>query len=144
MMIVMELFATDQDAEGNDVGGCIGAVIVAITPIVTDTVDDAGRCYWNPDHLHGPYGNTDHAKQDEVDHEQDDHAQPAVLGVQIALDPVAWRAMTVFRHGFHVFRFGTVQLGAFPEDFLDAARNRAMRIFFRIALGVMLAVNRSP
>ncbi|MNT25486.1 hypothetical protein D3C72_1610050 [compost metagenome] len=52
--------------------------------------------------------------------------------------------MAILGHGFHVLRFSAVQLGAFPEHFLDAARHGAVRIFFRIALGMVLAVDGGP
>src|SRR5471032_2642661 len=144
MVIVVQFLAANQDAERNNVGCRIRAIVVAVAPIVADTVDDAGRRHRYPHHLHGPHGDADGAEQDHVQDQQSDHALPAVFGVQIAFDPVRWRAVAVLFHRFHVLGFSAIQLGALPEHFLDAAGDRAMWIFLGVAFGVVLAMDRRP
>jgi hypothetical protein len=52
--------------------------------------------------------------------------------------------MAIFFHGFHVFAFCTVQLGAFEQDFFDTACHRAMRIFFSFTFSMVFAMYRRP
>jgi hypothetical protein len=43
-----------------------------------------------------------------------------------------------------ILGFVAVELGAFPENFFDAASLRAMRVLGRLDLGVVLAMDRHP
>ena len=61
-MVVMQLFAADEDSPGHDIGGSIVAFEIAVAQIVTNTVNNACGKEWNPDHLHGENGNTDQTK----------------------------------------------------------------------------------
>ena len=144
MVVVMQLFAADDDADRQDVGRRIFAIVVAIAPVVTDAVDDAGRRHGNPCHLHCPDRQAEHTEQRDVDDQHQRHAQSRVLRVHIALEPVIRRTVAVFLDGLAVLRFGAVQFGAFEHHFLDAARDRAVRVFDGLALGVVLAVDRGP
>ena len=58
----MEIRSTNQNSPRNDIGRGVIAFVIAIAPVVTDTIDDAGSCYWNPQHLHCPHGHTNHAE----------------------------------------------------------------------------------
>src|SRR3954471_7581243 len=53
MVVVVQFFAADEDSERRDVAARIGGrhVPAAITPEMTNAVDDAGGPEWNPDDL---------------------------------------------------------------------------------------------
>jgi hypothetical protein len=93
--------------------GRIVAVVVAVAPVVAQAVDDAGRGDRDPQHLHGPDRDAGHAEQRDVQRQQRRHAQPAVLRVQVVLDPVVRAAVAVLVQGFLVLGFGAIQLRAF-------------------------------
>ena len=102
MMVIVQLFAADQDAPRKNVGRCVGAIVVTVAPVVADAVDHAGSHDRDPHHLHGPDGQADDAEQRDVNDQLQHHALPAETGVQVAFDPVGRRAMAVFFHGFQV------------------------------------------
>src|SRR6187549_1858903 len=98
---------------------------------MTDAIDDAGRGNRNPHHLYRPDRHAERAEQHGID---DQHQTTTLQGkarIEIALDPVLWRAMTKFFQGLEIFRLGSIELGALPENFLESARLRAVRIFLR-------------
>ncbi len=143
-MIVVQFLAADQDAPRRYVRAGVGSVVIAIAPVVTDAVDDAGREERDPDHLHRPDRQSSRAEQHQVDDHHQADALPCVFRVDIPLYPVVRGAVTVAGDRFRVLRLGLIQLGAGPQNRLDAARLRAVRILDRLALGVMLAVDRDP
>src|SRR3546814_3418635 len=59
---------------------------------VTQAVDDACRPEWDPGHLYGPYSHPNDAEKGKVEHQHDHHAQQAVPGVHVALEPVVGRS----------------------------------------------------
>ena len=77
-------------------------------------------------------------------HHHDADAENRVARVDVALHPVVRRAVTELAHRFFVLRFGAIEFRAFEQHLPDAARLRAVRIFFGFALRVVLAVNRGP
>ena len=111
---------------------------------MANAIDDAGGSHRNPDHLHSPHSQTGSAEQCQVDDHHHAHSLPAVAGVEIALNPVAGRAMAKLGHGFLVFAFCTIEFCALPENFFDAVRLWAVRVFDGFALGVVFAVDRHP
>jgi hypothetical protein len=111
---------------------------------VRKTVDHTSCPERNPHHLHGPDGQTDNAEQRDVQHHHQAHAEDRVLGVDVAFHPVVRRAVTELAHRFFILGFGTVQFRAFEQHLPDAARLRTVRIFFGLALGVVLTMDRGP
>src|SRR5437868_3931028 len=102
-MIVVQLFATNPYTPWNQVGCSITAVVVAVTPEMTETVDDTGGPEWNPRHLDAPDQQTwQNPEQAHVDNQHDGHTELLAAAINIALEPVVWRAMTVAVHGFLV------------------------------------------
>ena len=76
MVVVVQLFAGDEDADGRNVAACVFDVVVAVAECVSDAVDDSGGPEGDPDHLHGPYERSDEeAKEPEVDGEHEDNAE---------------------------------------------------------------------
>jgi hypothetical protein len=67
---------------------------------------------------------------------------PGVAAVDVALDPVVGCANAVFGQGFGVGSFSLVQLDASEQQSLQAAGLRTVRVFFGLALGMVLAVHR--
>jgi hypothetical protein len=63
---------------------------------MTDPVDHARGKQRNPKHLHCPHRDAGKPKQYKVEHEQGTDADPVVLRVNMALDPIVRRATTVF------------------------------------------------
>ena len=144
VVVVVQLFAADDQAPGRDVAAGVGRLEVAVAPVVADAVDDAGRGDRDPEHLDRPDRQAERAEQRQVDHQHQAHALPAVARVEVALEPVVRRAVAVALHRFLVLRFGAIELGAAPQHFVDALDLRAVRVFFGFALGVVLAVDRHP
>ena len=143
MVVVMQFLTADQNAPGNDIGTGVGGLEVAVAPVVTDAVDDAGSQERDPQHLHGKHGDTDRAEQDHVGDQHDGNA-PAVMAVNIALEPVIGRTVTVAIQCFLVAAFLAVQFGALQQNLADAVNLRAVRIINRFAFGVMFAVDGCP
>ncbi len=144
VVVVVQLFAADDDAPRHDVARRVGGFEVAVAPPVADAVDDAGGGDRDPQHLDGPDGGADGTEQRQVDDHHQRDALPLEAAVQVALDPVVRRAVAELGDGFHVLRFGAVHLAAGQQHGLDAARDGAVRIIDRLALGVVLAVNGGP
>src|SRR3982750_3781462 len=65
-------------------------------------------------------------------------------GVNVAFKPVVRRALTEALQRFFVAAFHLVEVSAFPHYFLNAKNLRAMRIFFRFATRMMLAMDGRP
>ncbi len=63
VMVVVQLFAADQDAPGHQVGGGVAALEVAIADGMAQAVDHAGGPERNPHHLDRPDGDADSAEQ---------------------------------------------------------------------------------
>src|SRR5207253_2567422 len=109
VVIVMELLAADDDAPRHDVLRRVLASEIAIAPIVTDTVDDAGGRHGNPHHLNGPNRHADRYEVHEYDREHEAHALPRVARIDIALHPIVPRAVTVSLERIQVRRFLALQ-----------------------------------
>src|SRR5690606_16151128 len=54
VMVIVQLFAADHDTPWEYVGAGIRAVVVAIAPVVANTVDHTSRPERDPGHLHCP------------------------------------------------------------------------------------------
>src|SRR6202521_1458247 len=117
---------------------------MAITPVVTDAIHDAGRRNRDPHHLYGPDRQADRPKQRDVDNQHQTDTVPGKARIDVALDPVLGRTATIPFERFEILRLVAVKLGAFPEDLLDATRLRAVRIFVGFNLSVVLAVDGDP
>ena len=144
VVIVVELLAADQDADRDDVGRRVVRRVVAVAPVVTDAVDDAGGPERDPRHLHRPDRRADRPEQREVDREHEADPLPRVARVDVALEPVVRRPVAVALDRLRVARLGAVELGAAPDDRLDSAGHRAVRIVLGLDLRVVLAVDRRP
>ena len=144
MVVVVQLFARDQDAPGRDIGAGISHLKVTVAPEMGSAVDDAGRHDGRPGHLHRPHGQASRAEQQHVDHQHHAHALPREGGVEMPLEPIVWRAMPEARQSFFVFGFGPVQLCALQQHGFDAVHMGTVRVFGLLAFGMVFAVDRSP
>src|SRR6266446_9593776 len=144
VMIVMELFAADQDAPRHDIAARVFAQEIAVAPVVSDAIDDARGGDRYPRHLNRPDGRPDRTEQREVDYQHKAAALPGKRRVDIALYPVVRRAETVFLKRFQILRFVAIQLSPLPEHLLDASGLGAVRVVIRLDLRVMLTVDGNP
>src|SRR5450830_968378 len=100
MMGIVQLLTADQYAEREDIRGSVDAIVIAITPVVSNTMTNASRSHRNPHHLDSPHCHTNHTKQQEIDNQHQRYSLPAKTGVQIACHPVVRRTVTVFLNRF--------------------------------------------
>ena len=143
-MVVMQLFATDDDAPRHQVGRCVAAFEVAIADRMPQAVDHTGGPERDPHHLDRPDGDADGAEQQHVDNAHEGHAQQRIAGIELAFDPVVRAVLAVDAQGLGVFRLGAVQLGTFAQHGGQALDHRAVRVIDGFALGVVLAVDGRP
>ena len=80
-MIIVQLFATDQDAPWRYIGRGIRRLKVAITPEVADAVDHTCRKKGNPNHLARPKRNAGDAEQNRIDDQQQRHPKKIMASV---------------------------------------------------------------
>ena len=144
MVVVVQLFAANEDAPWRNIGAGVWRLKVAVAPIVRSTIDDAGRCDGNPHHLHRPNGQAQGTEQSQVDDEHQRHAQHRVRGVDVALYPVVGRAVTKTLERVEIFGFFAVQLSTREQHGFDTVHMRAVWVVRLLALGVVLAVNGGP
>ena len=109
-------------------------------PLMTPAAQKGIHAIWMP-HMRRP-GTT--PKSGDVQEEQHHDALLVVRRVDRALEPVVRRAVAVALHGLGVVRFLHVQEHAAEEHAPDAVELRAVRVLRRLALGVVLAVDRGP
>src|SRR6266567_1868161 len=127
-MVVVEFFAADDDAPGDDVGARVLGREIAITPEVAQPVDNPRRRYRNPHHLDRPDRQSDRPEEDYVENQHQPDTLPAEARIDVALEPVVRGSGAILLHGFLVLRFGAIQLGALKQDGADTTRLRAVRI----------------
>ncbi|MNO72932.1 hypothetical protein D3C76_638880 [compost metagenome] len=144
MVVVVQLFATDDDAPRHQVGGGVAALEVAVAEGMPQAVDHAGGPERNPHHLHCPDGDADGAEQQQVDYRHQRDAAQLVARVEVALDPVVRAVLAVDAQGFGVARLFPVKLGTLAQHRAQALVQRAVRVVGGFALGVVLAVDGSP
>src|SRR5437868_12062454 len=144
-MVVVQLLAADQDAPGNNVGARVRDIVAAVAEVVANAVDHPGGPERDPGHLCEPYEDARYdAESEGVDAEQHEYSDVGVARVPVALDPVVRRAVAVALERFLVERLRDVEEHAGPEHAVDAVDLRAVRILDRLALGVVLAMDRRP
>ena len=145
MVVVVQFLTTDQDAERKDIGAGVGRIEIAVAPEVPESVDHAGRPERNPGDLRQPHREArGRPEQRHVDAQHDEDAELLVGRIEMPLDPVVRRAVAVAPERFKVLRLSDVKEDAGPQDAVDAVDLRAVRIFRRFDLGVMLAMNSRP
>ncbi|MPN12772.1 hypothetical protein SDC9_160092 [bioreactor metagenome] len=144
MVVVVQFLAADHDAPGHQIGRCVHRFKVAVAPVVAHAVDHASGPERNPQHLHGPDREADAAKQQHVEDQHQAHTLPRKARIDVALHPVVGRAVAELLERVFVLRLGAIQLRAAPHHRVQAARLRAVRIVFGLALGVVLAVDGHP
>jgi hypothetical protein len=145
VMVVVQFLAADEDAPGGNVGAGVRGSEVPVAPEMPEAVDHPCRPEGNPGHLHHPDQQArQHAEDRHIDGQHDHHAKLVPRRVQMILDPVVRCAMTVALQGFSVPGLLDVEEDAGPQHPVDADDLRAVRILGRLALGVMLAVDRRP
>ncbi|MNZ48716.1 hypothetical protein D3C78_664660 [compost metagenome] len=144
MVVVVQLFAADDDAPRHQVGRGVAAFEVAITDGMAKAIDDPGGPERNPHHLHRPDGDADGAEQQQVDDRHQGDATQLVARVEVALDPVFRAVLAVDPQGFRVLCLCAVQLGTFAQDGGQSQDHRAVRIVDGLAFGVVLAVDGCP
>ena len=140
----MQLLTADENAPRHDIARGVIALVVAVAPVVTDAVDDAGGEDRNPRHLHRPDRQPEGTEERQVDDEHQHDAFAGVRGVQMSLNPVVRRATAVLLHGLAVPGRIAIEFGACPQHAPDAELLRATGIVRGFDLGVVLAVNRGP
>src|SRR3546814_4436851 len=106
---------------------------------VTQAVDDACRPEWDPGHLYGPYSHPNDAEKGKVEHQHDHHAQQAVPGVHVALEPVVGRAVAESFQGVVVGGLFAVKFGPLVKHLSNTEKHGRMRIAVALAFGMMLA-----
>ena len=100
---------------------------------------------WNPHHLNGPYhGAIDKAEDGHINgqHKHDTELLPG--GIEMILDPVVRRAVPVPLERIGVARFLDIKKYASPQHAVDAIDLWTVRVFGRLALGMVFAVNGRP
>ncbi|OMP13813.1 hypothetical protein COLO4_00898 [Corchorus olitorius] len=144
VVVVVQLFAADDDAPRRHVRRSVFAVEVAVAPEVAQTVDDAGSVNRNPQHLHGPHRQAQRTEHQHVEDQHQTDALPRELRIHVLLDPIVRRTVAELLDRFLVLGLSAIQLRAFHQHLADASGLRAVRILFGFALGVVLAVNGGP
>ncbi len=115
MVVVVQLFAANQDAPGQDVGGRITALEVAVAQGMAQPVDDACSEYRDPHHLYRPDGDAEHTEQRQVDDGHQCDAGNREAAVKVALDPVIGAVLAVDAQGLLVLGLFHVELCAFAQ-----------------------------
>ena len=145
MVVIVQLLAPDPYAPGKDVGACLAGLPTAVAPEMPDTVDDTGRPERNPSDLHHQNQQArDQSKQKYIYRSHQEQSQHAMGGVEIALDPVIGRAVTVAFNGLANKRFLDIQEHPQPQHLVQAQDLRAVRIVDGLAFGVVLAMDCGP
>ena len=144
MVVVMQLFPTDDDAPWHQIGTGVWRFKVAIPPKVPRTVDDAGSCHRDPHHLNSPHSQAQSTKQGQVDDQHDRDALPRKTGVDVSFNPVVWRAVPITVQGVLVFRFFAIQLSARQQNSFDTVHMGAVGVFCLLALRMVFAVDSGP
>ncbi|MEY3917532.1 MAG: hypothetical protein RLZZ140_1095 [Pseudomonadota bacterium] len=111
---------------------------------MANAVDDTGGQHRYPGHLNRPDRGTNHAEHEDLDHQQNRHAQCTVFCIEVALNPVVRGSVAVALNELRIFRGNAIKLRAAPQYCLNAACLRAMGVFLGFALGMVLTVNRRP
>src|SRR3954470_6983394 len=128
MVVVMQLFATDENAPWNDIRTGIGHAVAAISEKVPDAVDNAGGPERDPRNLCKPDEKARHyAEYKKVQGESEGDAIDGRLRIQVPLNPVVRRPMPVTLKGFLVERFLDVEEDPEPEDPVDTVDLGTMR-----------------
>ena len=144
MVVGMQFLATDDQAPGQDITRGIGGLVIAITPIVTDTIDHTGRPERDPHHLHRPQDQAGGTEQRYIEHRHQRDAKKRKARVYVPLEPVIRCQVTIAIEGFPLGRLVPVELAALPQYLADTQDLGAMRIIRRLALCMVLAVYRHP
>ena len=143
VVIIVQLFAANQDAPGRNIAGIIAAFEIAIPHKVPDAIDHTGSPDRNPHHLHRPDPDTVNTEQQQINHRHQLNAQQFIAAIHVVLDPVFRGTLAITLQSF--WRTGlVVQFGTFKQHLADTQDHRAVRVFLSFALGVMFTVNRRP
>ena len=142
VVVVVQFFAADDKAPRRYIGRSVRRFEIAITPVMANTVDDAGGHHRNPQHLHRPDRQADRTEHSQVYGQHHANTFPAEPGVEIAFDPVVGRAATVLGNRLRDLRFDAIELNAGQQQRLDATGLRAVRVFLGLAFGMVFAVDR--
>src|SRR5690554_3762735 len=143
VVVVVQFFASDQDAPGRNIAGIISALEVAVTQVMANAIDYPGRPYRNPHHLHRPDPDPVNAEQRQVEHRHQHDTQHFVSAIDVALDPVFRGALTVTLESFRRGRLG-VELRALQQHLANTQNHRAVGVFLGFTLGVMFTVDGGP
>jgi len=145
MVIVVEFFAPDQDTYGKKIGAGIFDRMVAVAPVMSEAVYDAGRPERYPHHLYAVNETArNQAENRNIDAAQYDDAGHGETRVKVSLDPVVGRAVAVFFNGVRIAGFGEIQQYAAPEYAAQPAKLRAVRVFRRFRLRMMFSMDGHP
>ena len=144
MVIVMQLFAANQDAPGRNIGGSVTAFEIAVADSVAKAIDHARSKHGDPHHLYGPHGDAQRAEQGEVYQCHKGYATDLEAAVDIALDPVIRAVLAVDAQGVFVFGLFHIKLCALAQYGRQSFVNGAVGIFWRLAFGMVFTVNSGP
>jgi len=144
VVIVVQLLAPHQDAPGDEIGAGIGAIEIAIAPVMAQTVNDPGGPEGNPHHLDGPQGQAQGPEAEHVQGQGEEDAPQGMGGIDVTFQPVIRGALAVAGQGFRVAGLGPVQLRPFREHLPQTPGLGAVGIFRGVAFGMVLAVNGHP
>src|SRR3954451_10670611 len=113
MVIIVQLFPSDENSPRDNIAAGIFGFEIAITPEMAYPVDHASGHDWSPGHLYGPDRKSDGTKQDEVDDQHQRDPFGTMPGVDISLHPVIRSTASISLQSFHILGFFPVELGSF-------------------------------
>ncbi len=146
VMVVVQLFARDEDADRPQVRRRVVGLEIPVTLRMAEAVDDARGHERHVRELQRDHDDARNAEQHEVgdDQQRDTEIAARRMVVEIVLEPVVRRALRVLLERFTVARGEAIQLPAFEQHALQAEQARAVRIAVLLAMRVMLAVHGDP
>ena len=112
MVIIMKFFATNQDADGKNVGASVWTCEVAIAKVVANAVDHACSPKRDPGHLDCPNCEADRTKQSHVNNQHQNDATGAETRVNVTLEPIIGRTVTELGERLCIVGLMAIELGA--------------------------------
>jgi len=143
-MVIVQLLAADENADGDNIGGGMGTVEIAVALVMADAVDDARGAHRNPQHLHAPDGRADRTEHQHVRNQQQADPLPGIPRINVAFQPVDGGAGAVALQRRRDARLAPIQFRSLQQDLADPEQLRAVRIALFFAVRVVLAMNRDP
>jgi hypothetical protein len=145
MVVVVQLLAADENAPRHNVRARVVRRPVAITEPVSETVDDTRCKEWNPQRL-GKKNQAAgvNAEEKQIRSAHQDHSGTRVLRVDVPLQPIVRRTVSITPYSIRVVRFLDVEQNPAPQHAVDAEQLRAVRIAQTIPMGMVLPMDGNP